>query len=152
MKIDFMDEAIKEAKKALANDEVPVGCVIVKNGEILARGYNMKEKRNCAVYHAEVNAIMEATEKIGNFRLNECTMYVTLEPCPMCASLINQSRIGKVVVGCYEHGSGAFGSVVDFAEHNLLSYRVTVEFDIRTEIIDMMQHFFMKRRNIKNEY
>ena len=146
MKNKFMDEAILEARKALGSDEVPVGCVIVKNNEIISRGYNMKEKLNCAIYHAEVNAIIEASKVIGNFRLNECTMYVTLEPCPMCAALINQSRIPKVVVGCYEHSSGSFGSVIDFAENNLLNYKVNVEFDIREEIIDMMQNFFEKRR------
>lgn len=144
--VDFMDEAIKEAKKALLKDEVPVGCVIVYDDKIIARGHNQKESKNCAVYHAEVNAIIEASKVLNNFRLNSCTMYVTLEPCPMCASLINQSRIKNVVVGCYEHNSGSFGSVIDFSNNRSLGYDINVKFDIRKEIIDMMQDFFIKKR------
>ena len=93
----YMQEAVKEAKKAYKNNEVPVGAVIVRNGKIIAKSYNQKENKKCAIYHAEIDAIKKATKKLKNWRLNGCVMYVTLEPCPMCASAIKQSRISKVL-------------------------------------------------------
>ena len=93
---DYMKTAIEEAFKAYKNNEVPVGAVIVKNGEIISKAYNRKEERQCVIEHAEINAIIKASKKLQNWRLNGCDMYVTLEPCPMCASAIKQARIERV--------------------------------------------------------
>lgn len=107
----FMQEAIEQAKKALPSGDVPVGAVIVKGGEIIGRGYNMREKNNLATAHAEIVAIEDACKNIGFARLDGATMYVTLEPCPMCAGAIAQSRLDKVVFGAYDEKAGAVGSV-----------------------------------------
>ena len=96
MNLDFMNLAFEYAKKAYDNNEVPVGAVIVKDGKVLSCGYNNKEGNFCSVYHAEIIAIMEATKKLNNWRLDDCDLYVTLDPCPMCASAIKQSRIKNV--------------------------------------------------------
>ncbi|HIS38727.1 MAG TPA: nucleoside deaminase [Candidatus Onthousia faecavium] len=96
MKDDYMKSAIKEAYKAYKNNEVPVGAVIVKNDKIISKAYNRKEERCCVIEHAEINAIIKASKKLQNWRLNGCDMYVTLEPCPMCASAIKQARIDHV--------------------------------------------------------
>ncbi len=101
----FMKEALKEAKKAYKKLEVPVGTVIVKNGEIIARAYNQKESKKNATKHAEIIAIEKACKKIDNWRLNDCELYVTLEPCPMCAGAIMNSRIKKVYIGTMEEKS-----------------------------------------------
>ena len=95
----FMIEAIKEANKSLEINEVPVGAVIVKNGKIISRGHNIKEKKQSSLAHAEIIAIEKATRKVKNWRLIDCDIYVTLEPCPMCASAIKQSRIKKIYYG-----------------------------------------------------
>ena len=103
----FMQKAIEQAKSALAYDEVPIGAVIVKDGEIIAVGNNFKERENCAVYHAEVVAIINACKKLNNWYLDGCTLYVTLEPCPMCCGAIVNSRIDRVVYGAKDLKSGA---------------------------------------------
>ena len=97
--IYFMNEALKEANKAYNCGEVPIGAVIVKDNKIIARGYNLKETKNDASKHAEIIAINKASKKLSNWRLIDCTIYVTMFPCPMCASLINQSRISKIIYG-----------------------------------------------------
>ena len=107
----FMAEAITEAKKALPFGDVPVGAVIVKDGEIIGRGYNMREKNNSATAHADVIAIENACKTLGSPRLDGAQMFVTLEPCPMCAGAIAQSRLDKVVFGAYDEKAGAVGSV-----------------------------------------
>ncbi len=99
MNIDYMEIALKEAKKAYMKNEVPVGAVIVKDGIIIAKSHNTKTKTNNILNHAELIAINKAAKKIGDWRLNNCDMYITLEPCPMCASAIQQSRINKVYIG-----------------------------------------------------
>ena len=99
MKYEFMQEAIKQAKKAYELDEVPIGAVIVKDNKVIAVGYNQKNKLNNVLKHAEIIAIEQAQQKLNNWRLNDCEIYVTLEPCPMCASAIQQSRIEKVYYG-----------------------------------------------------
>lgn len=103
----FMKEAIKEAKKALKFDEIPVGAVIVKNNKIIARAYNIKEKNNDATKHAEIIAISKACKKINNWRLDDCTLYVTMEPCMMCCGAIEQSRIKKIVYGIKNENYGS---------------------------------------------
>lgn len=97
--IYYMNMALKEANKAYKHGEVPIGAVIVKNGKVIGKGYNLKEKKYSATAHAEIIAINKASKKIKNWRLNDCVIYVTMMPCPMCASAINQSRISKVVFG-----------------------------------------------------
>ena len=99
MKMKYMDIAYEEALKALNLGEIPVGCVIVYNDEIIARSYNMKEINNCSIDHAEIIAIREASDKLNNWRLDECDIYITLSPCPMCASAIKQSRIRNIYCG-----------------------------------------------------
>ena len=97
--IYFMNLALKEAKLAYSHDEVPIGAVIVRNGEVIAKGYNKKVKTNKVIKHAEIIAIEKACKKLNNWRLNECTIYITMFPCPMCASAINQARFKKIIYG-----------------------------------------------------
>lgn len=112
----FMNEAIKCAKKAAAIGEAPIGAVIVKNGEIISRAYNRREKDKNALKHAEISAIGKACKKLGGWRLIGCTIYVTLEPCPMCAGAIINSRINRVVFGAYDKKAGSLGSVINLFE------------------------------------
>ena len=108
--IYFMKEALKEAKKAYKCGEVPIGAVIVKNDKIIARSYNLKETKNTATRHAEIIAIDKASKKLNNWRLVDCTIYITMFPCPMCASAINQARISKVV----------YGTVPEYADYDMI--------------------------------
>ena len=110
---ELMTRAIELAKEAASVGEVPVGAVISKNGEIIAEGKNYRENRKNALYHAETMAINNACEKLGSWRLQDCVLYVTLEPCPMCAGAIINSRIKKVVYGAYDLKAGSVGSVTD---------------------------------------
>ena len=109
----FMDEALKLAAEAAAEGEVPVGCVIVRGNEIVGRGRNRREKGKTALAHAEIEAISEACARLGGWRLWECTLYVTLEPCPMCAGAIINARIPKVIYGASDTKAGSCGSVCD---------------------------------------
>ena len=109
----FMEQALEQAKAAAEDGEVPVGCVIVRKGEIVGRGRNRREKSKTALGHAEIEAIAEANKNLGGWRLWECEMYVTLEPCPMCAGAIINARIPRVVVGAKDEKCGACGSVCD---------------------------------------
>lgn len=111
MKSEFMIRAIELAHKAAAEGEVPVGAVIVKNGEIIGEGYNMREQKKNALSHAETEAINNACKKLGDWRLDDCTIYVTLEPCPMCAGAIVNARIKEVVFGAYDLSMGCIDSV-----------------------------------------
>lgn len=106
--------ALDEAKKALGENEVPVGAVIVKDGEVIAYGRNRREKENNALCHAELEAIDKACKALGGWRLTDCDLYVTLEPCPMCAGAIINARIKRVYYGAFDDKAGSFGSVVDF--------------------------------------
>ena len=109
----FMLLALKEAEKAAAEDEVPIGAVIVKDGKVIARAHNQKEKKNCALEHAEMIAIRNATKKVGNWWLEGCTLYVTLEPCAMCAGAVMNSRLDRVVYGAADPRFGFLGSLAD---------------------------------------
>ena len=111
----FMKKAIAEAKKAAEKKETPIGAVIVKDGKVIARGHNLRETKKNALLHAETVAIEKACKKLGGWRLIGCTIYVTLEPCPMCAGAILNSRIGRVVIGAMDHRFGAMGSVCDLS-------------------------------------
>lgn len=117
--LDYMNKAISLAKRACAKDEVPVGALIVHNGKIIARGYNKRESSSRATAHAEIIAIEQACKKLRSWRLCDCTLYVTLEPCPMCAGAIINARIPRVVFGAYDPKAGAFGSVYDLSEGKL---------------------------------
>lgn len=142
----FMQMAIAEAKKAEELGEIPVGAVIVKDGEVLAAGYNRKETDNCAVFHAEINAIMMCAEKIG-WRLDGCDIYVTLEPCAMCAGAIISSRIRRVIFGAAEPKSGFFGSACDISAVSGLNHSVeAVKGVLEEECMKLLADFFEKKR------
>lgn len=119
MQQSFMEEALKQAKKAAKKDEVPVGAVIVRRGKIISRARNEREDRKDPLAHAELLAIKRAARKIGGWRLSDCILYVTLEPCPMCAGAIANSRIREVVFGAYDKKGGAYGSLYNIADGRL---------------------------------
>lgn len=115
--LHFMKHALQKAKTAKRYGEVPIGAVIVKDGKVISTGRNMREKRKNALHHAEIIAIDRACKKLGAWRLIDCTLYVTMEPCPMCAGAIINSRIKRVVFGCYDKKAGALGSVFDISQY-----------------------------------
>lgn len=125
MNRDFMKLALEEAKTAARQGEIPVGAVIVKNGEIIAQAHNTREKDKNALGHAEINAINEACKRLSSWRLDDCEIYVTMEPCPMCAGAIINARIPTVVFGCYDLKMGSFDSVVNLA---------SLDYDFKPEI------------------
>ena len=112
--IEFMQQALSLARRAANEGEVPVGALVVKTGEIIGRGYNLREQNKMATAHAEILAIEEACRAIGSWRLNDCTLYVTMEPCPMCAGAIVNSRVARVVYGVKDAAAGCCGSLIDF--------------------------------------
>ena len=142
----FMQEALKEAQKAYRKGESPVGAVVVMDGKIIARGYNQRESKQDPTAHAEIIAIRKAAHKLGNWRLNGCDLYVTLEPCPMCAGAAIQARIDKIVIGTMDPKAGALGSKL-----NLLEFKFNHEIDIKTGILekecaDVLKRFFKELR------
>lgn len=142
-----MELAYKEAIKAFEADEIPVGAVLIKNGEIIATAHNMKEVKGCAIYHAEILAIMEATKKLDNWRLDGCDMYVTLEPCPMCASAIKQSRISNVYCGLSNSYLNNGKILKQIFESDNVNPSVNFHNDLYSEVIkDLMQKFFIEKR------
>ena len=144
----FMKEALKQAKKAYNKLEVPVGVVIVKDNKIIARAYNQKEMKNNPIKHAEIVAIEKACKKLNNWRLNDCEMYVTLEPCPMCAGAIVNSRIKKIYIGAVQEKTGACGSKTNIIEEYKSEAKVEVEFGILKErCLDIVQDFFKMLRS-----
>lgn len=148
----YMDEAIKEAKKASEVDEVPIGAVIVRNGEIIARASNHKERKNCATRHAEIEAIELATVVCNNWYLDECEMVVTLEPCVMCAGAIMNSRLKALYFGAYDEKAGGFGGLYDFAADKKLNHRLTVVGGIRREeCAELLSTFFKGKRKNANK-
>jgi len=146
----FMNEALKQAEKAYKKLEVPVGAIIVKDGKIISRAYNQKEAKKSVVKHAEIIAIEKACKKIDNWRLNDCEMYVTLEPCPMCAGAIMNSRIKKLYIGTMEEKSGACGSKVNLLQDYNFETKVEVENNIKTsECEKILKNFFKEIRKNK---
>lgn len=143
----FMREALAEAEVAMSHDDVPIGAVIVNDeGEIIARGHNKRENGGSAINHAEVMAINDACNIRGSWRLSDCTLYVTLEPCPMCAGAVINSRIKRVVYGAKDARAGAFGSLIDLTEYpfnHKPQYTCGV---LREECVDILQKFFAKKR------
>ena len=146
----FMKEAIRQAKKALALREVPIGCVIVYEGKIIARGYNRRNTDKNTLSHAELNAIKKASKKLGDWRLEGCTMYVTLEPCQMCAGALVQSRIDEVVIGSMNPKAGCAGSVLNLLEMDGFNHKVKVVRGVlQEECSQMLSNFFSELRKEK---
>ena len=152
MEEKFMKEALKQARLAYNKLEVPVGAVIVKDGKVIARAYNMKEEKNDTTKHAEILAIQKASKKLNSWRLTGCQMYVTLEPCTMCAGALIQSRIDKVYIGTMDYKTGACGSVLNVLKDYKFNHKVEVETGILQEECEkILQDFFKKLRIEKNK-
>ena len=139
-----MKEAIRQAKKAEKIDEVPIGCVIVYEGKIIARGYNRRNIDKNTLAHAELSAIKKASKKLGDWRLEGCTMYVTLEPCQMCAGAIVQARIDKVVIGSMNPKAGCAGSVLNLLQISSFNHQVEIERGVLEEECSLMLSGFFK--------
>ena len=129
----YMKEAIRQAKKAYAIGEVPIGCVIVRDGKIISRGYNRRTIDKNTLAHAELGAIKKASKKLDDWRLEGCTMYVTLEPCQMCAGALVQSRIDRVVVGCMNPKAGCAGSILNLLQMPEFNHQVELETGVLEE-------------------
>lgn len=148
----FMKEAIRQAQKAGAIGDVPIGCVIVHEGQIIARGYNKRNKEKTVLAHAELLAMRKACKKIGDWRLEECTMYITLEPCQMCAGAIVQARIPKVVIGSMNAKAGCAGSVLNILEMDQFNHQCEVVRGVlEEECSTMLSAFFQELRRIQKE-
>lgn len=146
----YMKEAIRQAKKASALGEVPIGCVIVFEDKIIARGYNRRMADKNVLSHAEIIAIKKACKKMEDWRLEGCTMYVTLEPCPMCAGAIVQARIPTVVIGCMNPKAGCAGSVLDMLHEDGFNHQVETQIGVLgQECSELMKDFFKALRQKK---
>lgn len=146
----FMRAALAQAKKAAALEETPIGCVIVKDGRIIARGYNRRNTEGSTLAHAELTAIRKACKKTGDWRLEGCTMYVTLEPCQMCAGALVQSRIDEVVIGAYNPKAGCAGSVLNLLQVPAFNHQVKITDGIlEEECREILQQFFRELRSKK---
>lgn len=148
----FMKEAIRQAKKAGTIGDVPIGCVIVHEGKIIARGYNKRNKNKTVLAHAELLAMSKACKIIGDWRLEECTMYITLEPCQMCAGAIVQARIPRVVIGSMNPKAGCGGSILNLLEMQEFNHQVDVTRGVlEEECSEMLSAFFKELRRIQKE-
>ena len=149
----YMKEAIKQAKKAYAIGEVPIGCVIVYEGKIIGRGYNRRTIDKNPLAHAELIAIKKASKKMGDWRLEDCTLYVTLEPCQMCSGAIVQARVKKVVVGCMNPKAGCAGSILNLLQVEQFNHQVELETGVlEEEWSEMMKNFFKELRKAKKKH
>jgi len=147
-----MNKALKQAEIAYQKEEVPIGCVIVKDGKIIASAYNMREELNDPTAHAEIIALQDASETLGGWRLTGCTMYVTIEPCAMCAGAIVNSRIDKLVIGSMDKKAGACGSILNIVQNDKLNHRVEMITGImEQECSNIMKNFFkdLRKKNKK---
>ena len=148
----YMKQALKEAEKAYKKLEVPVGAVIVKDGKIIARAHNQKETRTDTTKHAEILAIQKASKKLESWRLIDCEMYVTLEPCSMCAGAMINSRIKKVYIGAKDEKTGAVGSVLNLFNDYTFNHKVEVEKNVmKQECENILKDFFKNLRKIKSK-
>lgn len=148
----FMAQALLEAEKSLAKDEIPIGCVIVKEGQIIGRGHNAREELNQAIMHAEIMAIQEANQAVGNWRLLDCTLFVTIEPCVMCSGAIGLARLPEVVYGAANPKFGAAGSLYNILSDSRLNHRVSLETGVMaSQCANIMQNFFRQRRLEKKQ-
>lgn len=162
----YIKEALKKAKIAANNGDIPVGCIVVyrenknnkkmcevakkanvKDGDVVAKSYNKRNKNKNAIAHAEVLAISKACKKFNDFRLEECTMYVTLEPCQMCAGAIVQSRIKKLVIGAKSLKSGSCGSIINILDNNEFNHKVQIKYIEDEDCKNVLKDFFKKIRN-----
>lgn len=147
-----MREAIRQAKKAYQFNEVPIGCIIVFQDEIIARGYNKRNTKKNPLAHAELLAIHKASKQLGDWRLEECTMYITLEPCQMCAGAIVQARIPKVVIGSMNPKSGCAGSILNLLNQKEFNHQVEiVQGVLEEECTILLQSFFKELREKKKQ-
>lgn len=147
-----MREAIRQAKKAGKLDEVPIGCVIVRDGKIIARGYNRRNTEKSTLAHAEIQAIRKASKVVGDWRLEDCTMYITLEPCQMCAGAIVQARIPRVVIGSRNPKAGCAGSILDLFHVPAFNHQVELEEGVlQEECSEMLTSFFRELRKKKKQ-
>ena len=145
----FMNIAYSQAKKAEKRDEVPVGCVIVKDGRVISKGYNLKETRKNPMMHAEIVAITKACRKLKRWRLSDCDIYVTLEPCVMCMGAIISARINRLVFGAYDPKAGACGSLYDLNE-GLLNHTLEVKSEVmQEECSNILKEYFVSKRKAK---
>lgn len=148
----YMKEAIKQAKKAYKMGEVPIGCVIVYQDKIIGRGYNRRTIDKNTIAHAEMMAIKKASKKMDDWRLEDCTMYVTLEPCQMCSGAIVQSRMKKVVIGCMNPKAGCAGSILNLLQMEEFNHQVELEIGVlQEECSDLMKQFFKELREKKRQ-
>ena len=148
--IKYMKAALKQAEKALAIGEVPIGAVIVENGRIIGRGYNRRNTDHTTLAHAEITAIRKANKKVGDWRLEGCTLYVTLEPCQMCAGALVQSRIDRVVIGAPSYKSGCGGTLLNILQNEAFNHQVEVVSGLmQEECTEILQRFFkdLRKRN-----
>ena len=143
----FMREALKQAKKAFALNETPIGCVIVREGRIIARGYNRRNTDHNTLAHAELTAIRKAAKAVGDWRLEDCTLYVTLEPCPMCAGAIVQARIPECVIGCMNPKAGCAGSILNILQMDAFNHQVEITRGVlEAQCSNMLKEFFAELR------
>lgn len=149
-KEDYMKQAIRQARIALKYDEVPIGCVIVSEGKIIGRGYNRRNTDRSTLAHAELTAIKRAAKVLGDWRLDGCEMYVTLEPCQMCAGAIVQARIKKVFIGCMNPKAGCAGSILNLLEQPAFNHQVEIEKGIlESTCSNLLKNFFKELRKKK---
>lgn len=147
MEEKFMKQALIEARKAYGKDEVPIGAVIVKDGKVIARGHNTRQQTQNAVNHAEMIAIQKACKKVGSWRLCDCDLYVTLEPCPMCAGACINSRLNAVYFGAYDAKAGCAGTLYNLPEYERFNHRLKVEGGIlQQECVKILSDFFKQKR------
>ena len=148
----FMRQAIAQAKKAEALDEVPIGCVIVRDGKVIARGYNRRNTDHNTLSHAELNAIRKASKAVGDWRLEGCTIYITLEPCQMCAGAIIQARLDRAVIGTMNPKAGCAGSVMNLFEVEGFNHHPALTKDVcHEECVRLLTDFFKKLRQQKKD-
>lgn len=148
----YMREAVRQAKKAAEAGDVPIGCVIVSGDKIIARAYNQRNKKKTTLAHAELLAIQKASRKTGDWRLEECTMYITLEPCQMCAGAIVQARIPKVVIGAMNPKAGCAGSVLNILQVEQFNHQVDIKKGVlEEECSQMLSDFFRQLRKKKKK-
>ena len=145
--IDFMKMALEEAQQALLEDEVPVGCVLVCNGDVIARGHNTRHQNNDVFGHAEINTLKEAQNKLNNWKLKDAILYVTLEPCPMCAGALQQAGVKRIVYGAKDEKMGACGGLFDFfITPKLNHYPYLTSGVLENECANILKEYFLKKR------
>ena len=147
----FMKQALREAKKAYKLGEVPIGCVIVHEGKIIGRGYNRRNTDRNTLCHAEITAIKKASRIMNDWRLEGCTMYVTLEPCQMCAGACVQARIDRVVIGCMSPKSGCAGSIINILQMEEFNHQVDITTDVLGKECSMILTRFFEELRIRNK-